>query len=93
MDLMSPCKEAFIRFVILVDLMHYHHHSLFVSLHKYQLLFSNEERKAVANFMVWYEGEKIESFLPGLMPSPTRKKLFKGFVPLILLFICGWRNK
>jgi hypothetical protein len=79
MDLLSPSEEAFIRFVILVDLMRYHHHSLFVSVCKYQLLFSNEERKALANFMAGYEGEKVESPLPGLVPSPTRKKLVKGF--------------
>jgi hypothetical protein len=79
MDLLSPSEEAFIRFVILVDLMRYHHHSLFVSVHKYQLLFSNEERKALANFMAGYEGEKVESSPSGLVPSPTRKKLVKGF--------------
>jgi hypothetical protein len=31
MDLLSSSEEAFIRFIILVDLMHYHHHSLFIS--------------------------------------------------------------
>jgi hypothetical protein len=79
MDLMSPSKEAFIRFVILVDLMRYHHHSLFVSVQKYQLLFSNEERKALADFMAGYEGEKVESPPSGLVSSPTHKKLVKGF--------------
>ena len=39
MDLMSQSEEAFIWFVILVDLMHYHHHSLHASLRKYQVLF------------------------------------------------------
>jgi hypothetical protein len=79
MDLMSPSEEAFIRFVILVDLMRYHHHSLFISLRKYQLLFNNEERKAVADFMSRYDGEKVESSSPGLVPSPTSKKIVKGF--------------
>jgi hypothetical protein len=78
MDLMSPSKEAFIRFVILVDLMRYHHH------------FSNEERKALANFMAGYEGEKVESPSSGLVPSPPpARSLSRVFVLRILLFICG----
>ena len=79
MDLMSPSEEAFIRFVILVDLMRYHHHSLFISLRKYKLLFSSEESKAVSDFMDAYEGDKVESNSPFLVPPPTRKKIVKGF--------------
>jgi hypothetical protein len=36
--------------------MSYHHHSLFISLRKYKLLFSSEESKAVSDFMDAYEG-------------------------------------
>jgi hypothetical protein len=79
MDLLSPSEEAFIRFVILVDLMHYHHHSLFISLHKYKLLFSSKESKAVSDFMDAYEGDKVESPSPFFVPSLTRKKIVKGF--------------
>jgi hypothetical protein len=79
MDLLSPSEEAFIRFVILVDLMRYHHHSLFISLCKYKLLFSSEESKAVSNFMDVYEGDKVESPLPFLVPPSTRKKIVKVF--------------
>jgi len=79
MDLLSPSEEAFIRFVILVDLMRYHHHSLFISLHKYKLLFSSKESKAVSAFMDAYEGEKVESPSPFLVPPATCKKIVKGF--------------
>jgi hypothetical protein len=92
---MSPSKEAFIRFVILVDLMCYHHHSLYVSVCKYQLLFSNEERKVLADFMVGYEGGKGRiSFtrlgaLPHLQETPPARSLSRDFVLTILLYICG----
>jgi hypothetical protein len=79
MDLLSPSEEVFIRFVILVDLMHYHRHSLFTSLRKYKLLFSSEESKALSNFMDVYEGDKVESPSPFLVPPPTHKKIVKGF--------------
>jgi hypothetical protein len=79
MDLMSPSEEAFIRFVILVDLMRYHHHSLFVSVCKYQLLFRNEERKALADFMAGYEGEKVESPPSGLV-LPHPQEACQGFL-------------
>jgi hypothetical protein len=59
--------------------MRYHHHSLSISLRKYKLLFTSEESTAVSVFMDAYEGDKLESPLPVLVPSPTRKKIVKGF--------------
>jgi hypothetical protein len=51
MDLLSPSVEAFIRFVLLVDLLRYHHLTLEVTLCKYHLLFPSEDRDALLNFM------------------------------------------
>jgi hypothetical protein len=44
MDLLTQSEEAFICFLILVDLMRYHYHSLGVALNKYQNLFSAKEK-------------------------------------------------
>jgi len=44
MDLVTPCEEAFIRFVVLLDIMRYHPYSLEPLLEKYGLLFSAQDK-------------------------------------------------
>jgi hypothetical protein len=50
MDLLTPCEEAFIRFVVLLDIIRYHSDSLVTSLEKYGILFSAQDKAAVLDF-------------------------------------------
>jgi hypothetical protein len=77
MDLLTQSEEAFIRFVILVDLMRYHYHSLGVALNKYHNLFSAEEKSSLVDFMTSYQGDRVEDF--GMSLPPNRKKAVKGY--------------
>jgi hypothetical protein len=73
MDLLTQSEEAFIRFIILVDLMHYHHHSLGVALNKYQILFTAKERSSLVYFMTSYQGDKVEDSGMLILPPIARR--------------------
>jgi hypothetical protein len=57
MDLVTPCEEAFIRFVVLLDIMLYHPYSLEPLLEKYGILFSAQDKNAVLEFIDTYTTE------------------------------------
>jgi hypothetical protein len=61
MDILTPCEEAFVRFVILVDIMRYHQESLEPTLDKYHSLFSTEEKESVFEFMDFYKSGKADN--------------------------------
>jgi len=77
MDVLTPSEEAFVRFVILVDLMRYHYVSLDSAVQKYGALFTPEERGVLFDFMKTYQGEKVESLCMGL--SRSDRKVVKGY--------------
>jgi hypothetical protein len=77
MDLLTQSEEAFIRFVILVDLMRYHYYSLGVAVNKYQNLFSADEKSSLLDFMTSYQGVKVED--SGMSLPHNRKKAVKGY--------------
>jgi hypothetical protein len=85
MDLLTPCEEAFIRFVVLLDIMRYHSQSLVTSLDKYDILFSAQDKDAVHKFIKTYTNngvEKIQRY-PFNYRTP-----FKGYrTQDILLFV------
>jgi hypothetical protein len=58
MELLGPSEEAFIRFVILADLMRYHSEDLDAGVEKYERLFTDEERDALLQFTKDYQGPK-----------------------------------
>ena len=76
MDVLTPSEEAFVRFVILVDLMRYHYESLETTVQKYGALFTTEETDALSDFMKAYQGEKVEN--SGL-PLSRNCKVVKGY--------------
>jgi hypothetical protein len=51
MDLLTPCEEAFIWFVVLLDIMRYHPYSLVPLLDKYGILFSAQDTDAILEFI------------------------------------------
>jgi hypothetical protein len=85
MDLVTPCEEAFIRFVVLLDIMRYHPYSLEPLLEKYGILFSAQDKNAVLQFINTYTKhgvEKIQQY-PYMYRRP-----FKGYrTKDILLFM------
>jgi hypothetical protein len=50
-DLLTPCEEAFIWFVVLLDIMCYHPYSLVPLLEKYNILFSAQDTDAILEFI------------------------------------------
>jgi hypothetical protein len=54
MDLLTPCKEAFIMFVVLLDIMRYHPYALVPLLEKYGILFSAQDTNAILEFINMY---------------------------------------
>jgi hypothetical protein len=54
MDILTPCEEAFIWFVVLLDSMRYHPYSLVPLLEKYGLLFSAQDTNTVLEFINTY---------------------------------------
>jgi hypothetical protein len=85
MDLLTPCKEAFIWFVVLLDIMRYHPYSLMPLLGKYGILFSTQDTDAILEFINMYTKhgvEKIQQY-PFMYRRP-----FKGYhTKDILLFM------
>jgi hypothetical protein len=79
MDLLSPSVEAFIRFVLLVDLMRYHHQTLEATLRKYHSLFPSEDRDALVEFMNYYKGPKNEHSPSVVASIPPLRKVIKGY--------------
>jgi hypothetical protein len=76
MDVLTPSEEAFVRFVILVDLMRYHYESLATAVPKYEALFTKEETDALLDFMKAYPGEKLENLA---LPLSRNRKVVKGY--------------
>jgi hypothetical protein len=60
MDLLTPTEEAFIRFVMLLDIMRYHPYSLVPLLEKYGILFSAQDKNAVLEFIDTYMNHGVE---------------------------------
>jgi hypothetical protein len=61
MDLLTPCKEAFIWFVVLLDIIRYHLYSLMPLLEKYYgILFSAQDTNAVLEFIDIYTKHGVE---------------------------------
>jgi hypothetical protein len=85
MDLLTPGEEAFIRFVVMLDIMRYHFHSLVPSVEKYGILFSYKDKDAFLEFIDTYMKhgvEKIERYPFNYRPP------FKGYrTKDILLFM------
>jgi hypothetical protein len=76
MDLLTPCEEAFIWFVVLLDIMRYHPCSLVPLLEKYGILFSTQDTNAVLELIDTYTKhgvEKIQQY-PYMYRRP-----FKGY--------------
>jgi hypothetical protein len=76
MDLLTPSEEAFIRFVVLLDIVRYHYESLLPALNKYINLFSDDDTKFASDFL-----ETIKEQEVGVLtthPLSTRKP-FKGY--------------
>lgn len=87
MDLLTPCEEAFIRFVVLLDIMRYHSYSLMPSVSKYHMLFSGEDRDTVIEFIDTYTNNGVEKIRDPLNYR-TPFKPFKGYrTKDILLFM------
>jgi hypothetical protein len=85
MDLLTPCKEAFIRFVVLLDIMGYHPYSLVPLLEKYGILFSAQDTDAVLEFIDTYTKHGVKRIQP--YPFMYRRP-FKGYrTKDILLFM------
>jgi hypothetical protein len=76
MDVLTQSEEAFVRFVILVDLMHYHHESLASTVEKYGSLFTTKEKCTLLDFMNAYQGEKVEN---SSLPLTRNCKVVKGY--------------
>jgi hypothetical protein len=60
MDLVTPCEEAFIWFVVLLDIMRYHPYSLEPLLEKYGILFSAQDKNAVLESIDTYTKHGVE---------------------------------
>jgi hypothetical protein len=76
MDLLTPSEEAFIWFVVLLDIVRYHYESLLPALNKYINLFSDDDTKFASDFL-----ETIKEQEVGVLtthPLSTRKP-FKGY--------------
>jgi hypothetical protein len=76
MDLLTPCEEAFIWFVVLLDIMRYHSYSLVPSLEKYGILFSGPDKDAVFEFIDTYMKHGVERSQP---PPFNIRTPFKGY--------------
>jgi hypothetical protein len=76
MDVLTTSEEAFVRFVILVDLMRYHYKSLATAVQKYGSLFTTEEKDSLLDFMKAYQGEKVEN---SALPLSHNRKVVKGY--------------
>jgi hypothetical protein len=75
MDVLTQSEEAFVRFVILVDLMRYHHELLASAMEKYGSLFTTKEKCTLLDFMNAYQGEKVEN---SSLPLTCNRKVVKG---------------
>jgi hypothetical protein len=85
MDLLTPCEEAFIWFVVLLDIMHYHSYSLVPLLEKYGILFSARDTDAVLEFIKTYTKPGVKKIQPYPFMYCTP---FKGYhTKDILLFM------
>jgi hypothetical protein len=76
MDLLTPCEEAFIWFVVLLDIIRYHSYSLEPSLEKYDILFSDQDKEAILDFIGTYTKHGVERSQP---PPFSCRKPFKGY--------------
>jgi hypothetical protein len=85
MDLLIPCKEAFIQFVVLLDIIRYHPYALVPLLEKYGVLFSAQDTNAVLEFIDMYTKHGVEKIQ--LYPFMYHRP-FKGYrTKDILLFM------
>jgi hypothetical protein len=85
MSLLTPCEEAFIWFVVLLDIMRYHSYSLVPLLEKYGILFSAQDTDAVLEFIETYTKHGVEKIQPYPFNYHTP---FKGYhTKDILLFM------
>jgi hypothetical protein len=76
MDLLTPSEEAFIRFVVLLDIVRYHYESLLPALNKYHQLFSDDDVECANDFL-----EMIHEHGVGVLTSDSlsTRKPFKGY--------------
>jgi hypothetical protein len=83
MDLSTPSEEAFIRFVVILDILRYHFESLAPSLDKYDNLFCHKDKDAVYRMIEFVKEHEV-------LTSNTLSacKPFKGYhTKDILLFM------
>jgi hypothetical protein len=85
MDLLTPCEEAFIWFVVLLDIMRYHSYSLMPLLEKYGILFSAQDKDAVLELIETYTKHGDEKIQP--YPFNYRMPFKEYHTKDILLFI------
>jgi hypothetical protein len=85
MDLLTPCEGAFIRFVVLLDIMRYHSFSLVPLLEKCSILFSVQDTDAILEFIKTYTKHGVKKIQPYPCMYHTP---FKGYYTKdILLFM------
>jgi hypothetical protein len=85
MDLLTPCEDSFIQFVVLLDIMRYHSYSLVTLLEKYGILFSTQDTDAVLEIIKIYTKHGVEKIQPYPFNYCTP---FKGYhTKDILLFM------
>jgi hypothetical protein len=80
-DLLTPCEEAFIWFVVVLDIMRYHPYSLVPLLEKCGILFSAQDTNAVLEFIDMYTKhgvEKIQQY-PFMYRRPLRDTILRIF--------------
>jgi hypothetical protein len=64
MGLLTPCEEAFLWFVVLLDIMRYHSYSLVPLLEKYGILFSAQDKDAILEFIETYTKHGVKKIQP-----------------------------
>jgi hypothetical protein len=64
MDLLTPCEEAFILFVVLLDIICYHSYSLVHLLDKHCILFSAQDKDTVLAFIKTYMKHGVKKIQP-----------------------------
>jgi hypothetical protein len=64
LDLLTPCEEAFIWFVVLLDIMQYHSYSLVPFLEKYHILFSAQDKDVVQKFIETFTKHGVKKIQP-----------------------------
>jgi hypothetical protein len=74
MDLLTPSEEAFIRFVVLLDIFRYHSESILPSLEKFDNLFSDHDKDAVYEFIDIVKKNGVST-----TDSLSSRKPFKGY--------------